>query len=113
MENRLYTLHRHARSGDLEVVGEPGWLAVIPPLWALYEGLWLTLGLQAAFLAAVFWLAPLALSAAYLALVLITVFDGNMFHRLELRLRGWREVGCVEAQTPEGAEELFLKGALQ
>ena len=30
--------------------------------------------------------------------------------RAELRLRRWREAGVVEARSPEGAAELYLRG---
>jgi hypothetical protein len=110
MDGRLYTIHTHPRRDGLEVVGETGWLSVIPPLWALYEGLWVNLAVQIAALAAVGAFAPLGLGTLYLALVLITAFDGATLQRLELRLLGWREAACVEAGTPEGAEELFLTG---
>ena len=33
-----------------------------------------------------------------------------LFKRAELRLRRWREAGVVEARSPEGAEELYLRG---
>lgn len=113
METKLYTLHAHPKADGLEIVGEPGWLAAVPPLWALYEGLWLTLAAQCAVLVlAALWV-PIALGTVYLGMILITVLDGNSVHRLELRLRGWREVGCVVAGTEEGAEELYLSGAVQ
>jgi hypothetical protein len=110
MEMQLFTVHTHPRADGIEVVGEPGWLAAVPPLWALYEGLWLTLAAQIAALAAIAWLAPLGVGFVYVAFVLIAVFDGNAVQRFELRLRGWREVACVEARTAEGAEELYLTG---
>ncbi len=110
METQLYTIHRHGRSGEIEVVGEPGWLAVVPPLWALYEGLWLILAVQIGLIGLAAAFVPVAAGTVYLALVLLTVFDGNSFQRVELRLRGWRVVAAVEAGTPEGAEERFLTG---
>ncbi len=108
METQLFTVHRHRTSGEIEVVGEPGALAVVPPLWALYEGLWLALTAQILAIGAAAVFVPAAGGLVYLALILLTVLDGNSLHRLELRLRGWEMVDTVEAGTPEGAEEIFL-----
>ncbi len=110
METQIFTLHRNPRTGEIEAVGEPGALAVVPPLWAMYEGLWLTLLAQILLLAAAALYVPLGVGTVYLGLVLLTVFDGNSIHRLELMIAGWQSLGIVEARTAEGAEELFLRG---
>ena len=110
METRLYTLHTHRKRTDIRVVGEGSWLTVIPPLWALLEGYWLTaLGMVGLMILALA-LHPLGMPFVYAALACIAYGDGGTLGRLELRLRGWREVGAVEARSPEGAEELFVKG---
>ena len=110
METKLYTIHTRADRDHPKVVGDISWIAVIPPLWALLNGLWIALVLMVALLVGVSAYQPLAGGTAYLALVLITVLDGDALMRMELRLFGWREVAAVEARTPEGAEELYLKG---
>lgn len=110
METRLYTLHSHTNRAEVRVVGEGSWLAVIPPLWAVWEGYWLTaLGMVVLMILALV-LHPLGMPFVYAALAYIAYGDGDTLGRLELRLRGWREVGAVEARSPEGAEELYLKG---
>jgi hypothetical protein len=83
---------------------------VLPPLWLVWHGLWITLaGCAAAVFAAALW-SPLAALAAETGIALIFGFEGGAIRRAELRLRGWREAGVVEARSPEGAEELFLRG---
>lgn len=110
METQLYTLHTHPKHAETRVVGEGSWLAVIPPLWAAWEGYWLTaLAMVAAMILALV-LHPLGMPFVYAALAYIAYGDGGTLGRLELRLRGWREVGAVEARSPEGAEELYQKG---
>ncbi|MEL6218733.1 MAG: hypothetical protein AAFR79_09740 [Pseudomonadota bacterium] len=110
MEFAIYTVHAHPKADHLETVGEASKLAAVPPLWAAYEGLWITLGALLALYAAVAVFVPLAFGAVFFGTVLIAAFDGGSLHRLELRLRGWREVGIVEAGSHEAAEELFVTG---
>jgi len=110
MKTRLYTIHTRADRADPRVVGDIGWSAVIPPLWALLNGLWISLAAMLALLAGVALLQPLATGAAYLALVAIATLDGDAVERAELRLLGWREAGAVEAGSAAGAEELYLRG---
>ncbi|MEM9146432.1 MAG: hypothetical protein AAGC57_09555 [Pseudomonadota bacterium] len=110
MELALYSVHVHPRAGHIETVGEPPKIAFLPPLWALYEGLWLTLAVLVALYAATVVFVPLALSAVVFGTVLICGFDGGTLQRVELRLRGWREVATVEAASHEAAEELYVTG---
>ena len=104
----LYTIH--ARGRRLRVVGEAGPLAAIPPLWAVWEGLWLTALLMLGAIAAVATLAPLAGGALWLALIALAWAEGASLARAELALCGWREAGVALAESPEGAEELYLTG---
>jgi len=104
----LYTIH--ARDGDLRVVGEAGALAAIPPLWALWQGLWLGCLAMILALLAVAALKPLAGGALWLGLIALVWTEGASLARLEWRLRGWREVGVALADSEEGAEELHLTG---
>jgi hypothetical protein len=111
MQTRLYTLH-HKPGEDIRAVADRfDWLAaILPPLWAVWHGLWLTLAGQAALVAAAAAWSPLAALPAYFGIAAILAFEGGALHRTELRLRRWREAGVVEARSPEGAEELFLRG---
>ena len=105
----LYTIH--ARGQGLRVVGDAaGPLAAIPPLWALWQGLWITLIVMIAVLAGVAALKPAAGGAVWLGLIALVWTEGATLTRIELRLRGWREVGVAQADSEEGAEELYLTG---
>lgn len=111
MEMQIYTLHSRGRPNEVRAVGDgkrP--LGVIPPLWAIWNGLWLSLVVMLVLLVAAGLVNPWALRLVWGGLLLIVLFEGGAIERLELRLRGWREVGVAEARTEEGAEELFLKG---
>ena len=111
MELRLWTVHRKgAQKLDLVPDGFSLFALVLPPLWAIWHGLWLVLlGMVAvAFLAGLY--SPLAVSPVMYGIGAIAAFDGGALRRLELRLRGWREVAVVEAATEEGAEETWLTG---
>lgn len=111
MEARLFTIHR---KGDarLTVVGDgfSVFALILPPVWALWHGAWVTFGaiLVLAGLAGAWH--PLAASPVMYGIGLILAFDGSEIRRLELRLRGWREDKVVEARSEEGAEELWLAG---
>jgi len=104
----LYTIH--VRGRGLRVVGEAGPLAAIPPLWALWEGLWLTALVMLGAILAVAVLKPLAGGALWLALVGLAWAEGASLARAELALRGWREAGLALAESEAGAEELYLTG---
>ena len=52
----------------------------------------------------------LAALVVFYGLAVIAGFEGGAVRRAELRLRRWREAGVVEARSPEGAEELYLRG---
>lgn len=111
MRTRIYTLHRKGPDKLLAVADRFDFLGlVLPPFWLVWHGLWITLaGYAAVVLAAALW-SPLAALAAEAGIALIFGFEGGAVRRTELRLRGWREAGAVEARSPEGAEELFLRG---
>jgi hypothetical protein len=111
METRLYTLH-HKGSEDIRAVADRfDWLAVtLPPLWAVWHGLWVTLAAQGLLVGLAALWSPLAVLPAYFGLAAILGFEGGAVYRAELRLCRWREAGVVEARSPEGAEELFLRG---
>ena len=110
MEMRIYTIHGRRRGSALRVVGEAGPLAVVPPLWAVWEGLWLTALAMIAALVAVAALHPLGLGIVWIGLAGLAFGDGDSLARAELRLRGWRELGVAQAASEEGAEELYLAG---
>ena len=108
---RVFTLHEKP-GRDLRSVddGFSVLAMLLPPVWALRQGLWLTLLAQlVAFGLAALW-SPFAISPVVYGIALILAFEGGAVERTELRLRGWRECGLVEARSPEGAEEMYLTG---
>jgi hypothetical protein len=111
MDMRVYTLHEKP-GHDLRAVadGFSPLALVLPPVWALRHGLWLTLLGLAAALGLAAWWSLFAISPVFYGIALILAYEGGAVERTELHLRGWRECGLVEARTPEGAEELFLSG---
>ncbi len=108
---RLYTVH-HKGSGDIRVVADrfDGFALALPPLWAVWHGLWITLAGQVLLVALAALCAPSAALVVFYGLAVIAGFEGGAVRRAELRLRRWREAGVVEARSPEGAEELYLRG---
>ncbi|MEM7527079.1 MAG: hypothetical protein AAF416_05305 [Pseudomonadota bacterium] len=113
METELYTIHSRSDglSSDVRVVGDGRHpLSVIPPLWAVWRGLWIVLLLQAAVLVLVLFTVPIAFGTAFVGLVVLTLLEGPTFERVELRLRGWREIAVAEARSEEGAEEAYRTG---
>lgn len=111
METRLYTVH-HKGSGEIRVIADRfDWFAfLLPPLWAVWHGLWITLAVQVLLVALAALWAPSAALVVFYGLAVIAGFEGGAVRRAELRLRRWREAGVVEARSPEGAEELYLRG---
>ncbi|MFK7942173.1 MAG: DUF2628 domain-containing protein [Paracoccaceae bacterium] len=115
METRLWTVHRKGKgtSADrLDFIGDGFsiFALALPPIWAIWNGAWLTL-------VAIFVLAgaaaayhPLAASPMMYGIGFILALEGSEIRRWERRLFGWREVSVVEARTIEGAEELWLTG---
>ncbi|HUS55359.1 MAG TPA: hypothetical protein VMY41_15320 [Thermohalobaculum sp.] len=111
MQTRLYTLHHKGREDIRAVADQFDWLAaMLPPLWAVWRGLWLTLAAQAALIGLAALWSPLAVLPVYYGIGAILGYEGGAVHRGELGMRRWREAGVVEARSPEGAEELFLRG---
>ncbi|HUF56051.1 MAG TPA: hypothetical protein VMM55_05755 [Thermohalobaculum sp.] len=111
METVLFTLHSRGRPNELRAVGDGRQkLGVLPPVWAFWRGLWITLAGMLLLLGVAAALHPLIVSWLWFGLATLAILEGAAIERLELRLRGWREVGLVEARTPEGAEELFTTG---
>jgi len=87
------------------------WFAlIVPPIWAIWNGYWITLILFLGLVGIAGGLNPLAASPMAYALGLILAFDGAEIVRAELSMRGWIESTSVEARTEEGAEELFVTG---
>ena len=110
MKQRLYSVH--AKGERLEVVADRfSWGALLlAPLWLIWHGLWITLVLMAVLVAvAAFLLSVAAAVVVFVGLSLILAFEGGAVRRAELRLRGWREAGVVEAGSAAGAEESFLE----
>ncbi len=113
METAFYTIHSRGRANELHAVGDVRHkLGILPPVWALWRGLWITLAGMLVLLGATAMVQPFLVSWMWLGLATLAILEGSAIERLELRLRGWREVGLVEARTPEGAEELFLTGRM-
>lgn len=115
MEVGLYTIHQKGgRSGTprIRVIRDRfSMLALLLwPVWLLWNGLWLMAILALALMVGVGLFAPHAVLPVSWGLSFILALEGAVFIRAELRLRGWREVGVVEARSAEGAEELFLTG---
>lgn len=115
MEMHLYTVHQKNRrdgTGRLRMVLDRfSWFALLLwPLWLLWNGLWVMAGLAFVLLMLVGVVAPDAALPVFSGLAFLFALEGAVFTRAELRLRGWREVGVVEARSAEGAEELFLTG---
>jgi hypothetical protein len=111
METLIYSIH-HKGSGDIRVIADrfDGFALALPPLWAVWHGLWITLAGQVLLVALAALWSPFAAVAVFSGLAAITGFEGGAVRRAELRLRRWREAGVVEARSPEGAEELYLRG---
>jgi len=111
MDTLVFTLHGKGARPVRALADRFDFLAlVLPPVWAIWHGLWLTLAAQALLAGLAFLWSPIAVSPVIYGIALILAFEGAAVTRCELHLRGWRELGLVEARTPEGAEELFLKG---
>ena len=110
MEERLYTVHEKGR--DVRVVsdGFDIFALILPPLWAVWHGAWATLVAYVALAGAAFAWSPLAAPVVELGIALVLALEGGTVRRAELRLRGWRRAGLVEARSAAGAEELYLKG---
>ena len=111
MEANLYTIHRKGVQG-VRVVGDGfSVLALLLwPAWVLWNGLWITAGAVVVLLMTAAMVMPFAVLAVSSAVGLIFALEGASVIRAELRLRGWREAGCVEARSEAGAEELYLTG---
>ncbi len=110
MRARLYTVHE--KRGAVRVVADRFHLVgfLLPPLWAIWHGLWITLAAQMALLLGAGLWSPLAPAPVALGISLILGFEGGAVRRAELALRGWRRAGVVEARSAAGAEELWLTG---
>jgi hypothetical protein len=111
-ETTLYTIHTRAdREDDLRIVADASHpLGVVPPVFAIWRGLWISAGAMVLVLVLLALLAPAFLGTVYLGLVLVTVMEGSALERAELRLRGWEEVALAEARSEEGAEEDYRQG---
>lgn len=111
MESHLHTIHAKAGREELVVVGDrPHPLGILPPIWAIWRGLWIVLALQVVAIVLTAMFAPAAGGTVWLGLVALTLLEGPTVERLEWRVRGWREVGWTDAATEEGAEENYLTG---
>ncbi|HUF86020.1 MAG TPA: DUF2628 domain-containing protein [Thermohalobaculum sp.] len=110
MRTRPYTVHE--KKGEVRVVTDRFdiFALALPPLWAIWHGLWLTLASHAALIGLAFAWSPIGPIVVEIGVALILGFEGGAVRRAELRLRGWREAGVVEARSAAGAEELFLRG---
>ncbi|MEM9783246.1 MAG: hypothetical protein AAF899_12315 [Pseudomonadota bacterium] len=111
METTLYTIHQRRTGDAVRVIGDGRHaLAVVPPVWALWRGLWASLIVMIAGLVGLAFVAPAAVGTLYLGFVLLAFLEGATIERAELWLRGWREIAVAEARTPEGAEEAWVTG---
>lgn len=111
METNLYTIHRKGERG-MRVVGDGFSLLALLlwPAWVLWHGLWITAGAAVVLMAASVAATPFAVLVVSSGASLVFALEGASVIRAELRLRGWREAGCVEARSEAGAEELYLTG---
>lgn len=111
METRLWTVHENGE-GDLRFVADRfSWFALLlTPIWAIWNGYWITLAFYFGLIAIAAGINPLAASPVAQGLGLILAFEGAEAARAELSMRGWIEKGSVEARSEEGAEDLFLSG---
>lgn len=112
---RLYTIHqkgRRAGMDDIRTVSDRfNWLAfLLWPVWLIWNGLWTMALLIFLLMVTIALVAPHAALPVSWGLAFIFALEGGAFCRAELRLRGWQEVGVVEARSAAGAEELFLAG---
>jgi hypothetical protein len=111
MEQRLYTVHIQDGSEPRFIDDAFSVMAlIVPPIWAAWNGLWITLGVVLVLSVSAALINPLAASPVNFGLGLILALEGGAIARWELRFLGWREAGVVEAATEEGAEERFLTG---
>jgi hypothetical protein len=107
----LYTVHRKGEQG-LRVVGDrfDTLALLLPPVWIVWQGLWLSGAALLVVLFAAAAVTPFAILPVMSGAALIFATEGATVIRAELRLRGWREAGTVEARSEAGAEELYLTG---
>lgn len=110
MQARVWTVHRRLEQTRFVGDGFAIWALIVPPVWALWHGMWLTLVAMIVLMALATAYNPLAGSPVMYGIGLILALDGSEIRRLELHLRGWREAAAVEARTIEGAEELWIEG---
>lgn len=111
METHLYTIHRKGERGMRFVCDRFDAFALLAaPLWIVWHGLWLTGVALLVVLFAMAVVAPYALFPVIAGAALIFAMEGGSVIRAELRLRGWREAGVVEARSEAGAEELYVTG---
>ncbi|SEA16224.1 DUF2628 domain-containing protein [Rubrimonas cliftonensis] len=115
--SRLFTVHLPERADPARAVlieDRWRWTAfALPLLWALWNRRWL---LALALLAAGAGTAALAMTggpaaaaAVDLAVRLAMGFEAGAASRLELRLRGWRDLGGVTADSADAAALRWLR----
>lgn len=110
--SRLFTVHLPDRADPARAAlidDRWRWGAfVFPALWALWNGRWIAaLGFLACIGAAGALAAagqPVAAAALDLAVRLAAGFEGGALSRLDLSMRGWRDLGAVDAEDAEEAE---------
>ena len=111
MELSVYTVH-HKAGRELEVIsdGFDIFALIAPLIWAIWHGLWVMMIALAGTMALAWLYSPLAPMLVMYAVGFLFAFESGAIRRLELRIKGWREHGVVQAASPEGAEEQFLNG---
>ena len=111
MEARLWTVHRKGKR-DVEVIDDPTSLfaLILPPAWAIWHRCWVTLAAMIVLPVLAGLYSKFAISPVMYGIGLILLVEGGAVRRWEMRLSGWREVGVVEARSPEGAEEQWITG---
>lgn len=107
MKQQIYSIHQ-SRAGEIEAVGEPDILAAFPTLWAIWHGLPIALVVSIAILLMIPY-APVFFLLTYSLIGILIWMEGGMIERTERWILGWREIGCAEAATREGAIEAFIK----
>ena len=86
--------------------------AILPPVYALYHGLWLGLILYALAVAAIMvaglWVGGEAAFWLYLLLAAFAGFEAAGFRRAKLRAKGWSYRSDVVAAAPDLAQRDWL-----
>ncbi len=112
----IYRLHQHPRDtsgADLICLADRfNWFAaLLPPVWALANGLWLVLTLMVVFGAAIYGsgqMFALPLGLIYLLFVCWLGFEATAIHSRVLTKRGWKRGVDIIAADDLMAEQAYF-----